>query len=232
PARSFAVAPDGTIYASMRDHVEVFDPSGQRQAIWAPPAPRAWLSSLAVGEKEVYATDATTRIVWRFDLSGKVIGKIGQKDSSRKITGFVVPSPFFDMKLGRDGLLRVANPGQHLVETYTTTGDLEFSWGKPGTAIESFCGCCNPISIALFSDGRVVTCEKGLPRVKVYSARGQLEAVAARPEDFENAAAPANVDWSDHVTNGLDVAVDSRERIYILYWASAQVRVMTRKANT
>ena len=91
--------------------------------------------------------------------------------------------------MGRDGLLRVNNPGRHSVEVYSAKGDLESSWGKAtATLSTAFCGCCNPVGVALLADGRCVTCEKGLPRVKVYSAQGVFESVVAGPESFpENA---------------------------------------------
>jgi hypothetical protein len=31
-------------------------------------------------------------------------------------------------------------------------------------------GCCNPACFALLSDGRIVTVEKGVPRIKVFRA--------------------------------------------------------------
>jgi hypothetical protein len=115
------------------------------------------------------------------------------------------------------------------VEAYTFDGDFEGAWGKPTAAIEGFCGCCNPIGLALLSDGRFVTCEKGLPRVKVYSAEGEFESVVAGTESFpENAKACSGL--NDCVHGGLDAAVDSEGRIYILDFVASDIRVMRRKA--
>jgi hypothetical protein len=230
-ARCVAVAGDGTIYAGVRDHVEVFDRKGKRLATWESPGKRTWLTGLAVGENDVFAADAGNRVVLRYDKSGKLAGRIGERNKERNIPGLVMPSPYLDVKLGRDGLLRVNNTGRHRVEAYTVTGDLEFFWGKPTAAIEGFCGCCNPVGLALLPDGRYVTCEKGLPRVKVYSPEGVFESVVAGPESFvENAKATFVKGGEDCRLGGLDAAVDSQQRIYILDLVTNDVRVMKRKA--
>jgi hypothetical protein len=227
PARCVAVAGDGTVYAGVRDHVEVFDRKGQRLAAWESLGKRAWLSGLAVGEKNIFAADSGNRLVLRYDRSGKVVGHIGEKNKERNVPGLVLPSPYLDVKLGPDGLLRLNNTGRHRVEAYTAEGDLEFFWGKPSMAIDGFCGCCNPVGLALLPDGRYVTSEKGLPRVKIYSKDGAFECVVAGPESFSE-------NWqkcspSDCTTGGLDAAVDSAGRIYILDVVESNVRVMAKK---
>jgi hypothetical protein len=230
PARCVAVAADGTVYAGLRDHVEVFDPKGRRLASWESPGRKVWLTGLAVAGKDVFVADAGNRVVLDYEVSGKLAGRIGEKNKERNIPGLIVPSPYLDVKMGRDGLLRVNNPGRHLVEVYTANGDLESSWGKPTAAIEGFCGCCNPVGLAVLADGRYVTCEKGLPRVKIYSAQGVFESVVAGPESFpENARAGALQDASDGLLGGLDAAVDSQGRIYVLDLVAADVRVMRAK---
>ena len=164
----------------MRDHVEVYDAQGKRQAVWDRPGPRAVLTSIALGEEDVFVADAGSLVVWRYDPAGKVIGQIGRRDPSRGIAGFVCPSPYFDVALAPDGLLRIANPGVHRVEAYTFDGHQELSWGKAGMAIGEFCGCCGPSHIAILPDGRVVTAEKGIPRVKVYSPVGRVRVRGGR----------------------------------------------------
>ena len=230
-ARCVAEAGDGTIYAGVRDHVEVFDRKGKRLATWDSPGKRTWLTGLAVGENDVFAADAGNRVVLRYDKSGKLAGRIGERNKERNVPGLVMPSPYLDVVLGRDGLLRVNNTGRHRVEAYTSSGDLEFFWGKPTGAIEGFCGCCNPVGLAMLPDGRYVTCEKGLPRVKVYSPEGVFESVVAGAESFvENAKATFVKGGEDCRLGGLDAAVDSQQRIYILDLVTNDVRVMKHKA--
>ncbi len=227
PTRCSAIAKDGTIYLGLRDHVEVFDAKGVRKATWESLGTKAWLTGIAATENDVYAADAGNRVVLRYDKSGKLVRRIGEKDKERNIPGFIIPSPFFDVEISRDGLLRVNNPGRHRMELYTTEGGFEGSWGTASMGITGFCGCCNPINLALLPDGRFVTCEKGLPRVKIYSATGEFESVVAGVETFsENARACGP---SDCTAGGLDAAVDSQGRIYILDIVTGDVRVMKRK---
>jgi hypothetical protein len=229
-ARCVAVAEDGTIFVGLRDHIEVFEAKGQRQAIWDSPGKKCWLTALAVRKNDVFAADSGNRVVLRYDKSGKLVSRIGQKNKEREVPGFIIPSPYLDVEIARDGLLRVNNPGRHRVEAYTFGGDYEGAWGKPAMGIEGFCGCCNPIGLALLADGRVVTCEKGLPRVKIYSDQGIFESVVAGTESFpENAKVCSNL--NDCTRGGLDAAVDSEGRIYILDFVAADIRVMKRKAK-
>jgi len=230
PPRCLAVAKDGMVYAGLRDHVEVFDQRGRRQAAWDSPGARAWLTGLAAGANDLFAADAGNRLVWRYDRSGKLVSRIGQKDNERNVPGFIVPSPFFDLRLHKDGLLRVANPGRHRVEAYTFDGDFEFAWGRASAAIDGFCGCCNPCNFALTPEGRFVTCEKGLPRVKVYGPAGEFESVVAGVESFaQNARASSGEGAGDGSKGGLDAAVDSQGRIFILDLVTGEVRLMRRK---
>lgn len=230
PARCVAVAPDGTVYAGLRDHVEVFDAKGQRKGAWEAPAGKPWLTGLAAGENSVFAADSASRAVLHYDRSGKLVGRIGVKDKAHEIPGLIVPSPYLDVDLGRDGLLRVNNPGRHRVEIYTVNGELELAWGKPSAGIEGFCGCCNPIGLALLPDGRTVTCEKGLPRVKVYGTDGTFECVVAGVESFpENAKMGSMHDTSDGTMGGLDAAVDAAGRVWVLDLITGETRAMARK---
>ena len=229
-ARCVAVGNDGTIYAGLRDHIDVFDATGQRKATWDPPGKKSWLTGLAIGENDLFAADSGGRVLLRYDRSGKLLGRIGEKNKERDIPGFVIPSPYLDVEIARDGVLRVNNPGRHRVEAYTFDGDLAQAWGKSSAAIDGFCGCCNPIGLALLPDGRFVTCEKGLPRVKLYSATGEFESVVAGVESFpENAKACAGL--NDCTRGGMDAAADSAGRIYILDFVASDIRVMRRKAE-
>jgi hypothetical protein len=230
PAQAVAVAKDGTIYVGLRNHIEVFDAKGQRKASWEAIAKRPWITGMAVAENDVFAADSGNRVVWRYDREGKVAGRIGEKNKDRNIPGFVVPSPYLDVVLHRDGLIRVNNPGSHLVEAYTFDGDRELAWGRYSAAIDGFCGCCNPIALDVLPDGRIVTCEKGIPRVKVYANDGAFECVVAGAESFpENLKA---TEGGDAVRGALDAAVDSRGRICVLDPVSQMIRVMARKGDT
>jgi len=204
------------IYVGLRDHVEVYDPEGTQKASWQSLGEKAVVTAVAAAEGDVFVADAGNAMVVRYDSSGKLLARIGLKDRERNIPGLVVPSPYFDLAVGPDGLLWAANPGRQRIEAYTFSGDLEASWGRSAFAIDGFCGCCNPTNFAIFPDGRFVTSEKGLPRVKVYSPEGRLESVVAPPQSFARQAA------------GLDLAIDSKGQIFVLDPVARTVRVFVR----
>ena len=52
------------------DHVEVYDRSGKRVAVWESLGERAVLSSIAVAEDDVFVADAGNRVVLRYDSDG------------------------------------------------------------------------------------------------------------------------------------------------------------------
>ena len=227
--RCLTVTEDGTIYAGLKDHVEVYDAQGQRQASLDSLGQDAILTSIVVSEDNVFVADAGHRIVIRYDTAGDIINKIGRKDSIRNIPGFVIPSPYFDVAMPKDGLLRVVNPGRLRIEAYTLEGDIEFWWGEPSVAVEGFCPCCNPVNIAVLPDGGFVTCEKGLVRVKIYNSDGSFVGVVAGPEQFGlgNTSGICTLP-GEGKTGGFDVAVDAEGRIFVLDTIDNIVKVFTK----
>jgi hypothetical protein len=229
--RCLACAGDGRIYVGMRDHVEVYDSRGKRLAAWASLGDDAVLTSIAIGREDVFVADAGNRIVMHYDMGGKVINRIGAKDKDRNIPGFVVPSPYLDIAIAPDGLLRVVNPGRLRVEAYTFGGDLEFFWGKFSSGVEGFTGCCNPVNFAMLSDGSFVTCEKGLVRVKIYDPEGAFVGVVASPDQLVEGAVNICYFPEQCQAGGFDVAVDSAGRVFVLDTVKNIVRVFERKAG-
>ena len=125
----------------------------------------------------------------------------------------IIPSPYFDVAVDPDSFLWAVNTGRHSLENYTVDGDLRSSWGEYSMTIEGFCGCCNPTHIAIMNNGKFVTSEKGIARVKVYNGLGELDSVVAGPKQFNEG------------TVGLDLAVDTEGRIYVLDPVRKSVRI-------
>jgi hypothetical protein len=162
-------------------------------------------------------------------LTGRSDSYGASEIEEKDIPGFVVPSPYFDLAIGPDGLLWVANPGRHQIEAYTAKGDLEFAWGRFGNNLEDFTGCCNPVNFAILGDGSFVTCEKGAVRVKVYNAGGVLTGVVAAPQQLIGGSRSISQTPDQHQQSILDVAVDASGLVYILDRARNAVRIFTRK---
>jgi DNA-binding beta-propeller fold protein YncE len=204
PVRALFVDQSKNLYVAKSAHIEVYDDQGIQKAQWDNLGQKALITSITAAEKYVFVADAGNHIVWKYDKKGQLLGKIGQRNESKDIPGFIIPSPFFDVAVDPDGFLWVVNPGRHSLENYTLEGDLRSSWGQASMSMEGFCGCCNPSHISILKDGSFVTSEKGIVRVKVYNRLGNLVSVVAQPSQFIEG------------TEGLDLAVDSHDQIYVL----------------
>ncbi len=231
PARCLAVAEDGTIYAGLEGHIEVYSPEMKQLAVWKSFGEKSILSSLAISGENVFAADAGSRVVLHYNKTGSLMNQIGRKDPQKNISGFVIPSPYFDLAVAPDGLLRVVNPGQHRIEAYTFGGDLEITWGNFSSEIEGFCGCCNPVNFALTADGSYVTCEKGLTRIKIYDGQGNFAGVVAGPDAFGKHDSICGEKGADCNEGGLDVAVDASGKVFILDPYTGEIRVFVRKSK-
>ncbi len=218
PGHSLALAtPKRLLYVGMEDHVEVYDPAGVRLAVWTSRGPDAIFTSITTTEDEVWVADAGNRLVWRLDVMGHLLEPVGQPDPSQRRVGFLVTNHYFDLAAGTNGLVYVVNPRLLRVEGYMQSGELETTWGKGSSAVADFFGCCNPAQLAVLPDGRFVTAEKGIPRVKVYSRRGNFETVVAGPPQLTDTPA--------------DLAADSRGRVLVLDGRAAKVRVFEKNSN-
>jgi hypothetical protein len=230
--RCLAVASDGNIYVGVKGHVEVYDRGGKQLASWPALGGNngSLLTSIAVWKNDVFVADAGNRIVLHYDVNGTLVNRIGQKDKGKNIPGFVVPSPYFDLAVGGDGLLRVVNPGCHRVEAYTYDGNLEFWWGKFSSDVAGFTGCCNPVNFAVLEDGSFVTCEKGLIRIKIYSPEGNFVGVVAGPEQLlEDGISHICETAAECQSGGFDVAVGPRGQIFVLDTIKNVVRAFSKK---
>lgn len=216
-----AITPDSRLLAGMRRHVEVFKSDGSKMSEWQDLGERAWLTSIAADDENIYVADAGNRIVWRFDQSGKMLNRIGEKLN--------VPSPYFDVAINPIGEVWVVNPGMHGLENYRPTGDLASSWYRPGIEPESFCGCCNPIHIAFRADSSLVTVEKGIDRIKIYSPDTALLDVIAAPADApaqNSATLGCNIEAAV-----ADLAVDAKNRILVLNKFEKAILIYGQQAN-
>ena len=210
PATCVTLGPDGMIYVGHRGALEKLDPEGHRQWTWGggdekgpQTKTRVYYTSLAADGSYLYAADAGARSLKRFTVDGDFVDEI---------SGFQIPSPFFDCAADGKGTVFVANTGRHRIESYDRNGKLQGHWGKFGTEPQNFCGCCNPTHFAVFPDGRIVTTEKGIPRLKVYGADHRLIAHLGK-EAFPEGVA------------GMDVAVDGRERILLSEPKKGEIRI-------
>jgi len=202
-AYCLAVAESGDIYLGMADHVEVWNKDGNQLQSWARLSDSSIYTSIAVNESSVFVADAGNKVVYHFNLYGELQNKIGEKDTKNGKLGFILPSAYFDLLIGREDELWVVNPGIHQLESYRPNGEMITSWQRTSMQLDGFSGCCNPSHIAMLSDGSFVTSEKGIERVKIHLPTGEFKCVVASPDQFIAG------------TTDLDLAVDTKDRIYV-----------------
>lgn len=216
-ATCIAVNSKQEIYAGMTNHIEIWNKNGSLIKKWQTKNPESIFTGIALTDSSVFIADAAERVVHQFALNEKLINNLGAEDSTKGIPGIIIRSPYFDVALGRDNEIWVGNQGRHSLEAYDVKGNLKSSWGEASMSIEGFSGCCNPTNFAILPDGSFVTSEKAIERVKIYSQAGEFQCVVAGTNKF------------DKGTKGLDLAIDTKQRIYVLDPERKMVRVFERK---
>jgi len=211
-----AISEKGKLYLGSRKEIQVYTLNLELLDTWKIHEDNAILTSLAVDVENIYLADAGNKIIYRYNLQGELQNEIGRKDPSQGIDGFVIPSPYFDVAIGRDGELWAVNSGRHQLESYKADGQLISSWKKSSMYVDGFSGCCNPSHIAILSDGSFVSSEKGIERIKISSPAGEFLSVVAPPKAF------------DLGTRGIDLAVDSEDRILAIDPQRKQLRIFKR----
>jgi hypothetical protein len=215
----------GRVYAGAEGRIELFDATGQPAGIWEGLGDEAMLTSIALAAQDVLVADAANRVVLRLDQDGRITGRIGDRPTGNGSSAFIIPSPYFDVAVSPDGMVHVVNPGARRIETYTPAGELETVWGEAGSDLGRFFGCCNPSHFARLPDGRFVTSEKGIPRIKLYDPQGAFDCVVAGPQQLAVSHAALGDPRSAQGQRVYDVATDSQGRILVLDVAMRSVRI-------
>jgi hypothetical protein len=206
-----------TIYTAINNGVNVFNEVGNLIKTWPALTDSALITAIAASETSVFVADAGNRKVHHFSPGGQLLASFDGKADEGVLHGFIIPSGFFDLDINPDGDLWVVNPGMHSLENYTDEGNLREHWNNTSMMTEGFSGCCNPAFYTFLPDGRFVTSEKALVRIKTYKPSGEFDGVVAAPVKFkEDGRAP-------------DVATDSAGNVYALDFDKKMIRVFEKK---
>lgn len=198
--REIIVAFDSNVLSYSQDGEVLFESQRLPQG--------ANLTSLAAANDYIFAADAGGRQVLVFNRELELTHSFRGESGVSDLHGFILPSAHFDLAVNQEGELWAVNPGLHLLQLYGYDGRFRRQWGKPSFENEGFSGCCNPCYIAFYPDGRVVTSEKGMVRIKVYKESGELESVAAPPGAFKHSVrAPAIAVLENETIAALDFAM-------------------------
>lgn len=199
---------------------------------WEIPGAAVHPVAIAAGSDGVYLLDALGKRVLRLDSTGKIVGEFAGADPRRQWPGIILPSMHGDLAVDAEGRIFVTNPGLRRVEVYGADGQLEVFWGREGAATDAFFGCCNPQSIALTPEGYVLTAEKGILRIKKYTPYGEFVELVAGPDQLgilEQARGGADT-LADTLV--LDIAPDSRGRIWVLPKGFPMLLVLSRHTSS
>ena len=112
-AYCLTISVSGNIYMGMPGHVEVWNVNGEQLESWDSMGDKAIFTSIAVNDESVFVADAGNKVVYHYNLNGELQNNIGEKDTENGKLGFILPSPYFDLLIGRDDELWVVNPGIH-----------------------------------------------------------------------------------------------------------------------
>jgi sugar lactone lactonase YvrE len=200
PGHAIAVDASGELYVGQPGQVQIFAAAGRLRGTWRDAERLGLVTAIGFAGDSVILADARDRCLRRYDRSGTFRNDIG-KDNRMK--GFLIPNGCLDFVVDADATIHACNPGKHRIERHTLDDRLLGHIGRfGGTDPAGFSGCCNPTNVTLTGAGQLVVTTKAEPLVKVYTVAGRLLALVGEG-DF------------DPNCKNMDVAVDSRGRIYV-----------------
>ena len=211
-ATALAISESNIIYVAFENHIATYTSAGKLLKEWPAFKKESYITSLAISETKMFVADAELQVVHEYKIDGTYIRSIGSKDKVQA-DSFILPSYFFDVAVAPDNTLWAANTGKHKMVSFNSDGKMLSFWGERSSAVEDFCGCCNPSHFAILKDGSFVTAEKGIVRVKKYNQSGKFVGAIAGPEHFQESS------------TGLEIAINSENDILVLEPAVRKIHI-------
>ena len=213
PGEPTAVASSATgrIVVAHSQSIAFYSAEGNWESSRKLPDEKSDVRSLVAAPGYIFAADTGTRSIHRLDADGKFDLTFGES--------FVVYAAPITMTYSpQTDLLYITNPGRHRVEAFTQEGipKPELNWGEPSASLSGFAGCCNPIDLAVLDDGRILTVEKAVSRIKIFGLDRQLDCVVAGYDILEDTPPGSRRSPLKPDQRHFAAAVLSEERIAVL----------------
>ena len=181
------------------------DDTGKVQAQWGEAGSGmgqiAGMCGLGVNDEYVLLADPSNHCIHRYNKNGQAVDDLGKRTANR-MSGFSTCCGILDFGTDAQGNIYVGNLGAHRVEVLNAKGQALAHWGQSGEGPQDFCGCCNPVSVAVAPNGVVFTAEKTIPRIKAFSAKEHKLLAVMGEGEFGSGC------------GRLDIAVDSKLNVY------------------
>jgi hypothetical protein len=145
-----------TIYAATNEMIFLYDIQGENISELGPYEDDCIITGISSNSQYLVFSDAGNKMVFVLSKTGELLYFFGNTGKE-----FIIPSPYFDVKITNDNKIILANTGKRRIEFRTLDGEIFSYFGESGFAPEEFCGCCNPSHFDIFPDNRIVTAEKG-----------------------------------------------------------------------
>lgn len=161
---------DNCIYLLYPTFIEVYSEDGVLIHTWEACSELSDYCSFALAGNFVFVTDAENKNICQYTNEGNFVRFI------KSPRGFIIPSYSFDIE-SRNDTIYCVNSGRHSVESYTPDGKFIAAFGEPGSEAGFFAGCCNPAYISFTPEGKLLTSEKGNPRISCFERDGTFREV-------------------------------------------------------
>jgi len=150
--------------------IENYSLNGDSLNAWDACSELSDYSSFTITNDFVFVSDVGHKNICKYTREGHFVQFIESPDK------FITPSHFFDITHKNDTIY-CANPGRHRVESYSLNGEFIAAFGHAGSDGGAFAGCCNPSYIHFDQQGRLLTSEKGNPRISHYAQSGGFKQI-------------------------------------------------------
>ncbi len=170
-ASAVAIGKSGEVYVLHRGEPPLlaFDPSGEFSHGWGQGAFGVAHGLRVDSDGNIWATDNSLHVLWKFAPDGKVLATYGEKGvGGNDERHFRSPD---DIAFATNGDIYVADAGNGRIVQLSPEGEFIRQWGRKGKAEGEFAAAHG---IGIDSMDRIYVADRGNHRVQVFSKDGEF----------------------------------------------------------